>query len=597
MDPSTPTTQAPKPEKTATPTERAVQAPKKFTAPKLALPKTFLVWAGIGALVVGFILVVAFLATQPWKGVSPTPTPSVDATASPSPTPSPTASSISAVTDDGVTWLEKEEKISDQKLYKNLTSYYTSGENAITYYKLGSDNGQDIIATTIPPDGLGGNAFEMFVKTGTNSYEFIRNHSDEVTVAKSDNTSGPVEHADKVKTNTTKVYKSITVQNSLTLNNVKVTLRPAMFASGSYFGQFETLYKDYKLSEAGKTPYGTMYLARRQGTDGTDVVTYLLRRPNNTYAYYYHVPTFVKDDGVPTITWSDGTTNKDAYRYDGTGGCGSVTYISVLDSSTKITDLVATGKTSTQETIYAFKDKNNKALQSYYSLMGGKYYDQTKNDYSSITIEEFMAKHGAFVYKDPLGHLVFYTSLVYGLQVECGKPVVYLYPTKPTNVSVKVDAKITVSDPDYGKGWNVTAHPDGTLYLANGQKYDSLFWEGTGKEYPAITSGFIVSRVNVEATLKDHLAKLGMNTKESADFMEFWMPKMPNTPYVRLTWFGTREMDRLAPLTVTPKPDSVIRIFLDFEGLQEKISLPTQRLTSIARKGFTVTEWGGLLRK
>ena len=115
--------------------------------------------------------------------------------------------------------------------------------------------------------------------------------------------------------------------------------------------------------------------------------------------------------------------------------------------------------------------------------------------------------------------------------------------------------------------------------------------------YPEIKSGFIVPREQLEQTLNDHLAQLGLNEKESSEFMEFWLPRMPNSPYVRLTWFGTRQMNELAPLTVRPKPDTVIRIFLDFEGLENVQTIEPQSLRSIARKGFTVVEWGGILRK
>lgn len=47
------------------------------------------------------------------------------------------------------------------------------------------------------------------------------------------------------------------------------------------------------------------------------------------------------------------------------------------------------------------------------------------------------------------------------------KPVIYLYPTEPTDISVNIDfpdgGKFTCTYPDYGNGWNVTAYPDGTV--------------------------------------------------------------------------------------------------------------------------------------
>lgn len=92
------------------------------------------------------------------------------------------------------------------------------------------------------------------------------------------------------------------------------------------------------------------------------------------------------------------------------------------------------------------------------------------------------------------------------------------------------------------------------------------------------------------------MKEMGLSDKEIADFKEFWLPKMPATPYVRLSWLLTPEMDTLAPLAVSPKPDSSIRVFLDFEGLNSKIDIAPQVLPHYERKGFTLVEWGGLLK-
>ncbi|OGZ68676.1 MAG: hypothetical protein A3D44_03940 [Candidatus Staskawiczbacteria bacterium RIFCSPHIGHO2_02_FULL_42_22] len=184
------------------------------------------------------------------------------------------------------------------------------------------------------------------------------------------------------------------------------------------------------------------------------------------------------------------------------------------------------------------------------------------------------------------------------MAAECGKPVIYLYPIKPINVTVKVGANITVSEPEYNNGWQVLANPDGTLKTGDGNTYESLFWEGIGYGvYPSITEGFVVAQSELQSTIVLQLKQLGLNDKESADFLEFWLPKMPNTPYVRLTWFTASQLDQLAPLVVWPRPDTTIRIFLDFQGLEKQIPLPQQHLTALSRNGFTMVEWGGLLRK
>ena len=160
-----------------------------------------------------------------------------------------------------------------------------------------------------------------------------------------------------------------------------------------------------------------------------------------------------------------------------------------------------------------------------------------------------------------------------------------------------MEANISDSKPVYKTdGWTVTAGQSGKL-KADGIVYDYLFWDGQGHgEYPDLRDrGVAVKQANIETTLMKNLMALGLNDRETADFLEFWLPKMPVTPYVRLTWLGTAEMDRLAPLIVSPVPDTKIRIFLEFEGLARPKYLKPQKLTAVKRVGFTLVEWGGLL--
>ena len=43
----------------------------------------------------------------------------------------------------------------------------------------------------------------------------------------------------------------------------------------------------------------------------------------------------------------------------------------------------------------------------------------------------------------------------------------------------------------------------------------------------------------------------------------------------------------------SPKPDSLIRVFLTIKKLESSINIKEQKLVSNERKGFTVIEWGG----
>lgn len=47
------------------------------------------------------------------------------------------------------------------------------------------------------------------------------------------------------------------------------------------------------------------------------------------------------------------------------------------------------------------------------------------------------------------------------------------------------------------------------------------------------------------------------------------------------------------PLEFSVKPDTLIRVLMEFKGLEEYIEIPEQKLEAPERKGFVVVEWGG----
>ncbi|MBO7613105.1 MAG: hypothetical protein J6S81_04715 [Treponema sp.] len=177
-----------------------------------------------------------------------------------------------------------------------------------------------------------------------------------------------------------------------------------------------------------------------------------------------------------------------------------------------------------------------------------------------------------------------------------GKPVIYLYPQKKTkvNVNVKPEGKFTKTEPAIGKkGWSVTAYPDGRL-VSGKNEYPYLFWESEDNSEPIdLSHGFVVASGDMEKFLNEKLTILGLNKKEIADFMEFWLPKLTASPYEFITFYTKEMMDAKAPLTVSPAPDSIIRVYFDHKPLEKPIETEEQVLLPASRKGFAVVEWGG----
>lgn len=68
---------------------------------------------------------------------------------------------------------------------------------------------------------------------------------------------------------------------------------------------------------------------------------------------------------------------------------------------------------------------------------------------------------------------------------------------------------------------------------------------------------------------------------------------MQTFPYYRMSFLMNDILDQSAPITISPKPDSMQRIFMDFTGLNAPIIVPEQHLIPFVRTGFSVIEWGG----
>lgn len=181
---------------------------------------------------------------------------------------------------------------------------------------------------------------------------------------------------------------------------------------------------------------------------------------------------------------------------------------------------------------------------------------------------------------------------------EMGKPVIYLYPeeTQEVYVNVKPTNGISISEPEIRDGWNVVATPDSRIYnYADGKVYPYLFWEGFATSFRTPKEGFVIASNDVSKFFDRKLAILGLNEKEIADFKEFWVPRLSEKSYYFITFIPQSDFDSYAPLTVEPKPDSTIRVFFDYKGLDRKISVREQKLSTPERKGFTLVEWGGRL--
>ena len=175
------------------------------------------------------------------------------------------------------------------------------------------------------------------------------------------------------------------------------------------------------------------------------------------------------------------------------------------------------------------------------------------------------------------------------------KPMIYLYPENMTDVNVLLgnEKSLTTTYPKYNDGWKITAYPDGTLIDDKGRQYYGLYWEGNNYQNQIQDTGFVIPGNDTISFLEDKLKVLGLTEKEANEFIVYWLPKLEKNKYNYIYFESLDNINNYMPLSISPEPDSIIRILMNYKPLNKKISVNEQILNTPDRTGFTVVEWGG----
>ena len=185
---------------------------------------------------------------------------------------------------------------------------------------------------------------------------------------------------------------------------------------------------------------------------------------------------------------------------------------------------------------------------------------------------------------DPFGGMVDY------------KPIIYLYPEQELEISLKLGKpeNITCSYPKYNNGWNIIAKPDGTLIdIETNRKLYSLYWEGIHSEKTNLDEGFVVKDTDTIKFLEEKLAILGLNERETEEFIIYWLPILQQNKYNYIRFATLEEVNNNMPLNFSVEPDTLIRVLMQYKPLEKYIEVKEQKLVTPERNGFIAVEWGG----
>jgi hypothetical protein len=212
--------------------------------------------------------------------------------------------------------------------------------------------------------------------------------------------------------------------------------------------------------------------------------------------------------------------------------------------------------------------------------------------------------------RDPslqLGTLRFMTTTQWTWATPECKPVIYLYPEKPTEISIKLNpaGHLTLTNPPYNPetGWQIVAYPDGTIQQSNNEAmkqssvYPSLHYEALIEKFQTPTTGWVIKKEDLPGFFQEILPQLGLNEKEAADFSQYWLGRLTGSPYYLVSLLPQEEIERIEPLEFSVNPETFIRIRFYFKDLAAPVEIePPVLPTASPRRGFTAVEWGGLYK-
>lgn len=176
------------------------------------------------------------------------------------------------------------------------------------------------------------------------------------------------------------------------------------------------------------------------------------------------------------------------------------------------------------------------------------------------------------------------------------KPVLYLYPTENTNITVKFEHPeyLTTTYPKYIDGWSVNADTNGNLYDENGKYYYALYWEEKNNVKPDFKEGFYVEKDDAIDFLEEKLSIIGLNDRERNEFIMYWLPILESNKKSLVYFELTESKEKYNKLIINPKPDSLLRITMHVKKVNRKINIKEQELPTFNRVGFVAVEWGGV---
>ena len=213
-------------------------------------------------------------------------------------------------------------------------------------------------------------------------------------------------------------------------------------------------------------------------------------------------------------------------------------------------------------------------------------------------------------------------DVIYAMMNQCGaKPVILLYDNE-MKVNEEVTTTLTLNDAmnigatypspttvdervatEKKYEWKCSYSSDGSddacALTCEGKKYEYVFWERPCNKNDVFNGEVVgIRKEHFVDELEVLLEKLGLNERESNDFIVYWLTKLSNRKGHRVTICNEHYDNEIAKLQVKGF-SQIHRVMLKFEEVIDDVVVILKQVKDVERKqrptGKYVIEWGAIL--
>lgn len=172
----------------------------------------------------------------------------------------------------------------------------------------------------------------------------------------------------------------------------------------------------------------------------------------------------------------------------------------------------------------------------------------------------------------------------------CSDSPLYLYGEKGKKVRVEIGTQVSNSNIEMqNNSFEAILDGDGRISV-DSKTIESVEFDYVSKirRLPVLSSGYVVSKDNLNKKILEIAKKFDFNFKEANDILKF--SAKINSDYVFVSFYDNPISQEILPLYFNPAPDSYRNIVFYFKKLNHLIEVEEPAIRPVERKGFTAIE-------